>query len=326
MSALRAAAPRASVYTLADAGARTTYAEILTVSPQRSPFSDLPFADAACRAFGLTGYVALVGDGDAGLVLFEKRRGGLRAAALPPYAQFVTPVLRAAQDLAAVHERRSPLDALARVLADRTHQATLLPHPSLADLRPLAWAGWSLAPTAHMSAPVRGADGQGAWSRSARKTVRQSQDRYDILEGAEWARPVVALAAQSMAAKGLGHPAVDAVAQVVATLVSAGQARVAVAVPVGGGAPEAGLVLPVDGPTAYYLVVGSVPGPAMTVLMAHVAASLVAGGQTSLYLGGANIPSVAEFKRSLGGELLTAFRARHVRGRLLRLRDALASV
>ena len=320
------AAPPVAVYALSDPGARSAYADLLAASPQRTPFSDLPFADAACAAFGLRGHLLLAGAEEAigGLVVFEKRVGPLRAAALPPYGEFVTPVLRGPLAAADVHRHGTALDAIAVALGERVHQASLRLHPSLTDARPLAWAGWRLTTAYHMEAPLSGKDGTDAWGRYTRKAVRRHADAFSVREGRERIPAVVALAAGSLAAKGLGHPPAAACTRLAEALVDAGQARAYVAAPGAGGAPEAGAVIVHDGPTAHYWMVGSEAGPAMTVLLAHAAREMRAAGCDRLHLGGANVPSVAEFKRGFGGELRPVVRARLVRGWALRLRDALA--
>ena len=314
-------APPASFHPLSDAGARSAYAEVLAASPQRTPFSDLPFADAACAAFGYAGGLLLTDGG--GLVVYEKAAGPYRAAALPPYGEFVTPVLAGPLSAADVHRRSSPLDALAAALAERVHQASLRPHPALADVRPLAWAGWTLTPAYHMEAPLGGETGTDAWGRYTRKAVRRHADDYEVQAGREHVGAVVDLAAESLAAKGLGHAPTAPCRQLAAALVEAGQAQAFVAVSAED-TVEAGAVIVFGGPTAHYWMVGSRPGPAMTVLLAHVAAEAVQAGCTTLHLGGANVPSVAEFKRGLGGALVPVVRARFVRGVLPRLRDAWA--
>lgn len=316
--------PPAAFWPLADAGARAAYAGLLAESAQRTPFSDLPFADAACATFGLTGHLLLAGGDapDAGLVVFEKRRGPLRAAALPPYAEFVTPVLRAPLRATDVHRGASPLDDVAAALTGRVHQASLRLHPTLADPRPLAWAGWSLRTAYHMEAPIEGEGGTGAWGRYTRKDVRRHAESFEVREGRGEVGAVVALAEGSMRSKGLGHPPAAACARLARALVDAGQARAFVAVDDGG--PQAGAVVALGDETAFYWMVGSQPGPAMTVLLAHVAREVQAAGVRRLHLGGANVASVAEFKRGFGGELVPVVRARYVWGRLLRLRDAWA--
>lgn len=90
-----------------------------------------------------------------------------------------------------------------------------------------------------------------------------------------------------------------------------------------GGTPEAGLLVLTDGHTAHYWLAGSVPGPAMTVLVGHVMERLREEGAAYFDFVGANTPSIAEFKRKFGGLLVPYFRARHTAHPALRLLDRL---
>lgn len=315
----------AALYALTDMGARSAYAALLAESPQRTPFSDLPFADAACIAFGLTGHLLLTerDAAEGGLTVFEKRAGPVRATALPPYGEFVTPVLQRPLRASAVHQHASALDAIAAALGSRFHQAQLRLHPSLVDVRPLTWAGWTLTPAFHMEASLTGDAGTGAWGRYPRKTVRRHADAYSVSEGRGQIPKVVSLAAQSLEAKGLRHPDVGACTTLAKALLDAGQARAFSASSMGSGDVEAGAVIVHADQTAYYWIVGSTPGPAMTVLLAHIAQEMRRDGIDRLHLGGANVPSVAEFKRSLGGELVPVMRARSIGPRWLRALHAI---
>ena len=322
---MSAGVPPARWHALADAGARAAYAALWGVA-ETTPFASLAFADAACAAYGFRGSLVLAGDAgapDAGLVVYEKRVGPLRAAALPPYAQFVSPVLRSALDPASVHARASPLDALAAALQVRLHQAALRPDPWLVDARPLAWAGWRLTTAYHTEAEITGEDGKGRWSRSTRRRARRHAAEFEIRSGPEQIPAAVALAAQSHTSKGLGHPPRDSVERLARALVEAGMAEAFVAAPATGGAAEAGLVMAWHGERAHYWVVGSEPGPAMAVLVGHATDVLRARGVRRVHFGGANTPSVAEFKRNFGWHLVPVVRARWVGPRWLRALDAL---
>ena len=317
-------APAARWYALADAGARAAYADLWAASAQSTPFHSLAFADAACDAFGYAGHLVLTPGSapEGGLVVYERRLGPLRAAALPPYGQFVSPLLRAPSDPSTVHRRASPLDAIAAALMSRLHQAALRLDPWLADARPLAWAGWTLRQAYHMEAPLQGADGRGAWNRSARRRVQRSSEEYTIEAGAVGVAEAVRFAEASHAAKGLGHPPRDATERLARGLVDAGLAEAFVARD-GAGRPEAALVLAWHRARAHYWIVGSVPGPALTVLLADAVRAAMGRGITSVHFGGANTPSVAQFKRGFGSELVPVVRARWVGPRWLRAVDAL---
>lgn len=65
---------------------------------------------------------------------------------------------------------------------------------------------------------------------------------------------------------------------------------------------EAGLLALHHSPMAWYWLAGSRPGPAMTVLLAHVQDDLHHTGIPTLDLMGANTPGISEFKRRFGGK------------------------
>ncbi|HLT47110.1 MAG TPA: GNAT family N-acetyltransferase [Rubricoccaceae bacterium] len=312
-----------------DPAARAAYARLQAVSPQATVFSGLPFADAACAAFGLTGRIALVEAPEgavpaAGAVLFEKRRGPFRAAALPPSAEYVTPLFAAWPSEADLHTRATAVDALLGLIGERFHQAAFRLHPSVTDVRPFAWAGWALTPAYQYEAPLQGGGApEDAWRRYPRRTLRRHRAEYRVEEGAGHVAAVVALAAASLSRKGMKAGSADAVVRLAEALVTAGHARAFVARPASGGPPEAGIVAAFDAHTAYYWIVGSRPGPAMTVLVGHLAAAGRAAGCARLCFGGANVPSVAEFKRGFGAALVPYFRARIVAHPALRALDRL---
>ena len=322
---------RTTLVPLGDPAARAAYARLQAVSPQATAFSDLLFADAACAAFGLTGRLALVQRSDdadelpaAGAVLFEKRRGPFRAAALPPAAEYVTPLVGAWPSEADLHARTSALDALLALVGRRFDQAAFRLHPSITDVRPFAWAGWRVEPAYQYEAPLQTGDAADAgWRRYPRRDLRRHGPEYRVEEGPEHVAAVVALAEASLTRKGMRGGIAPALARLAGAMVEAGQARAFVAVPTEGRPPEAGIVAAFDRRTAYYWIVGSRPGPAMTVLVGHLAAAAHAAGHERLCFGGANVPSVAEFKRGFGAALVPYFRARLVTHRALRLLDRL---
>lgn len=272
---------------------------------------------AAGEAFGLVPRIAAAPDGDAlaaAVPLFEKRRGPFRAAALPPLVPVVSPLLAAPLRDADVHARRSPLDPILDLLTEHYHQASLLLHPSLTDVRPLAWSGWTATPryTYHLDLAGEG-DLLAGWSEGTRRTARQHEDAYTVVEDAAHAETAVALMEASYARHGedLGLDGA-AVRRFVRAVVAAGQARVFAAVSHETDVHEAALVVAHDEHLAHYWMAGSLPGPAMTVLLANVLPRLRADGLTVFDFLGANVRSIAEFKRRFGPRLVPYFHARHV--------------
>lgn len=313
---------------LGDIGARAAYEALLATSPQRSAFASLAFADAACAAFGLAGHLAVARDAGgaatAAVVVFEKALGPLRVAARPPLADVCGPVLGAPLRAADVHARTSPLDALAAWAGRRYGQATWALHPSLTDARPLAWAGWRLTPVWSYHLDLTAGDVADRFSRRAAQHARLPESALRVVPDEPEA--VARLAAASLGRKGLGMPPVGAVGAVARAMVDAGLARAWTAGPPGAEA-GAGLVALVEPPVAVYWIVGRTAdgGAAATRLVAHAAREAHAAGCTTLSLGGANVPSVAEFKRRLGATLVPHAVARWSRG-VSRLREAVALV
>jgi hypothetical protein len=66
---------------------------------------------------------------------------------------------------------------------------------------------------------------------------------------------------------------------------------------------EAAVIVPRDDLAAYYWMAGSLPGPAMTVLIGELLQILAEDGVERFDFVGANTPSIAEFKRKFGCSL-----------------------
>ncbi len=316
---------RAAFLDPADGGVRAAWGSLVALSEQRTPFAALAFGEAAAEAFGLR--LRIVGVWEepsghvlqAGLLSFEKRRGPYRALALAPLVPVLSPLLAGPLDEADVHARQTPLDALLGLLGRTYQQATLALHPSLGDARPFQWAGWRCAPayTYRLDFP-EGSSVTAGWSSGPRRLLRKADVEVD--EGAHLIREVVALVEASHRRQGqpLGAEAGE-VERLAAALVPAhGQAYVARQ-----DGAEAGLVLLRDDRCAYYWLAGSRPGPAMTALVAEALRRERARGVAALDFVGANVPSIAEFKRRLGGRLVVAYRARLTTRPELRALDAL---
>ena len=70
------------------------------------------------------------------------------------------------------------------------------------------------------------------------------------------------------------------------------------------GAFEGGLIVLVDGSSAYYWIAGSIPGAAMTVVTGQMLFRLRSEGISTVDFVGANTPSIAAFKRRFGPTLV----------------------
>lgn len=299
------------------------YARLWAASPQRSPFSHPAAVRAFGAAFGFETYVLAVagasGELTAAVPVFEKRRGPFVASALPPLCPVHTPLLAATPTEAETHGRGTPLDALLAALAARYAQATLQLAPTLPDVRPLAWAGWTVTPRSTYVVPLGAAgDVLGAFSPTTRRLAQQNAMAYTVAEDPAFVADAVALTEASYRRQGLTSPvAPGVVAALVTAMADAGQVRVVAATR--GGVAEAVVALATDGRTAAHWIAGSLPGPAMAVLLGSLLPRLAAEGIVSVDLCGANLPTVAEFKRKFGGVLSSAPRATVVTSRALRL-------
>ena len=292
-------------------------------SVTRTPFTHPAFAEAAGEAFGLRPLALLAASGEAGVIGLEKQRGPLRALALAPMAPEAPPLLAALPEASGVHGRETDLDALVAALGERYAQATLALGADWPDARPFAWAGWDVGAryTYRLALDAESSD---RWSKTTRWTARKHADAYVIEWGAEHVARAAALEVASYERKDAPFGlAPEAIAAVAGALVDAGLARAAAARNVQTGEVEAAAVFAHAGTTAWYWVAGSVPGPAMTVLLGDAVAELASGGLTTLDWAGANVPGVAEFKRKMADALVPTLTVRRVGPRWLRALDAL---
>ena len=289
------------------------YAALWERSPGRSPFSHPAAVTAYAEAFGLPArilHVEVEGEWAAAVPVFAKRRGPFVASALPPVCPVHRPLLAAPLSETDTHHRTSPLDRLLAALDAETDQATLALGDD--DLRPYAWAGWTLTPRATYSVSLD-TTYESRFSSGVRRMIRLESSGYEIVEDPALATESVALmvAAYERHDTSLG---LDAGAE---ALQAAGLARTVAARR--GGAVEAAIVLASDGRTASYWIAGSVPGSAMTVLLGHTLRQLAAEGVEAFDFCGANTPSIAEFKRRFGSTLAPAPIARRLSHPALRL-------
>lgn len=317
----------ARFFTLDDVAARAAYMDLWEISPQRSVFAHPTFLEAVGEAFRHPVRLAAVEDGNSWLAavpVFEKRRGPFLAAALPHVTPILSPLLRARIDETETNHRRSALDALLGALAETYHQVTLQLHPSIVDARPFAWSGWTVAPRYTHIADLSVNDPLSAWSRSVRYTVRTESERFRVEESHDFAEAGIALMQAGYDRKGtpLGLPK-SVLTAIVRQLAEEGYVRVFAATRHGIAFPEAVVIIAHDGRTAHYWIAGSTPGPAMGVLLATVVPKLKDADIASLDFAGANVPSVAEFKRKYGAVLYPYFRVRCVSNPLLRILDRL---
>lgn len=300
---------------LFDPAARAAYVTLWKESPQRTPFAHPAYAEAVAATFGYP--VEIVQEGTAAALVYPKRRGPLRAAALPPLAPTAAPIL--AEDASS-----DGLTTLLTALEKKSHQATFILPFNWNDGGVFAAAGWTTTERhTYVSLLPEGAD-PAAWSANARRVAKKAGGLYTIEEDARHVGAAVRLMTASYRRSTTPFGIEDGhVERVARALMDAGLARCFGAVPVGGGEAEAALVVAHDDRAGYYWIPGSVPGPAMTALLAAALPRLAADGLAHFDWCGANTPSIAEFKRRFGPTLTPVVRARWVRPGAARLLDRL---
>ena len=300
---------------LDDAGVRRAWAT-LAEAAEPSPFAPLGYAEAVSRAFGLRPRaLGVERDGTlvGGVVTYEKRRGPYRLAVVPPLTPETPFVLAEAPAAHEVHARASPLDALVAAVGERFHAAAFRLPPALTDARPFTWAGWQAEPRytyadALRPAPERLARAGGG----VRKRVRRDGGDFTLHEDAGGVTALQRFEAEVWAAQGIAPP-VDPGRQAawLRALLASGGARLFVLRDGEGGAVGAQAVV-TDGRAAALVSGAARPGSAMTVMTHLILDRLHADGVKRVDLVGANLPSVAEFKRSFGLPLVQQLRVARV--------------
>lgn len=143
-------------------------------------------------------------------------------------------------------------------------------------------------------------------SASTRRNIRRGKNAYVETRDPALIPNVVSLAAEAYQRSGRRFPApLRGVSDLALQCVERGRAHFMALQSPDSGRMEAGIVALHDGhDTAWYWLAGSVPGTAMSVLVARMAAFLHEKQIRRFDLMGANTPPIAEFKRRFGGELV----------------------
>ncbi len=289
-----------SIYNLNDPGACARYQALWERT--RGVFASLRYVEAAGNVFGLKPQICFHEE-DAALLVHVKGAGALRRIVVAPCTQYSALLLPIPPRAHLVHRQQSPLDQLLKYAEQTSRRVDLL--VPLADPRTAQWRGWQVRPlfTYLINLPTSAEN----WSSGARRTWRSKVSEYDIQEDSSGVQQVIDLCAKSYKRHGRSLPAQPAALGAL-TKAMGEWARVFVALR--GNTPEAGLILLHDGHTAHYWIAGSIPGPAMTVLIGEVLPILSQSGITQFDFVGANTPSIAEFKRSFNPVLTQYYHLR----------------
>ena len=289
--------------------------------PDPSPFTHPDVCAAVADAFGLATTVWTTDT--AAAVAFEKSVGvgplTATALALPPLLPVTAPILSPPPSESESHAGSTDLDTLVSALGRQYAQATFSLPPSWRDPRPFAWAGWSV--DARFTYVVDLPSDIASWSSGRRRDARSHASAFEVSLNED--PPELAAQWQSRAyrRKDLAFtPSVDQMTRIASAMQETGGLRTVVARQ--DGRVQAAALFALAGRRATYWLAGSEPGPAMTALFVYAFDALAAEGITEIDLGGANVRSVAEFKRQFGARLTPTFRVRHVGPRWLRTMHA----
>jgi hypothetical protein len=141
-----------------------------------------------------------------------------------------------------------------------------------------------------------------SWSASQRRLFARSREAYRFREGS--AAEIVSRSVEAYGRHGRKAPFNERqMKDLVSRLQGLGLVEIH-ALDAQSSSNEAALAILLDDRTACYWLAGSKPGPAMTVLLGNVFEKLKERGLSLDFLG-ANTPSIAEFKRRFGGELVS---------------------
>ena len=143
----------------------------------------------------------------------------------------------------------------------------------------------------------------GGMSESTRRSFRKNHAGYQFGVNSSTSIAIAKMVEQGYLKSGRSCPLpASQLAHFSDDLVRQGKATILSVCPTGSDSPEAGIVLLKNAHMGWYWLAGSVPGPAMTVLVAHTLAWLHDEQISAFDFLGANTPSIAEFKRRFGGD------------------------
>ena len=263
----------------------------------------------------------------AGLAVFQRQRGPFLETTIPFFTSFTPLLLKSLPTTAQIHKRATIFDALLPALSADYDRVGLHLQPGFTDMRTIAWHQWTSKPLyTYRQALSDETTYTKAWSSSSRRTLKKGRSAYNVQED-EHAVPQVVQLCTASYERSRGAAAFDLESTVafIKSLQHAGLIRLFTATNVASGEVDAGVAFLLDGPKVHYWVAGSKPGPAMTVLLGTALPIFYSEGFEEFDWVGANTPSIAEFKRRFGAELVPYFRIERTPNRFLRILEAIRS-
>lgn len=266
--------------------------------------------------------LAAEGVDEAGAIVYWQRRGPYRDVALPVFTQYSPLLLRTPTSEATVHQRNSAFEAVLNTLVP--NYARLRFFTEVTDIRPAQWQDWRVTPRFTYRLSLTKDDLLSLWSSATRRTFRKHQSAYQVQENPDASEVVIQSCADSYLRQGRTLPASPSQLHTLINMLQAeGHILLYTVTAKNNATPEGGLAVLHDGRTAHYWIAGSMPGPAMTVLLGHTLPTLRDAGLKVFDFVGANTPSIAEFKRHFGPVLKPYFLLEKITRPELRLLDRL---
>jgi hypothetical protein len=303
--------------TLADDTLRDRWLKLEAASRTRSPFTNWDHQAALQDAYGLRAHVLIADENGAdlaGAILFRRRRL-ITLVDVPPLTPYSALLVRDDGE-----DRDSdPLSAILEAIAATTDVVHLEIPPSLEKGVPLTPIGYSCIPRATYTVSLKGdSDMLDEWSAGARRTARRHDAGYSFGWENQSGKELIDLAAASYERNGRSLPGGSSAAlALLERAIAGGRASIAMLRDEEDQAAAA-VAVARSGPDTYYWIAGSHPGPAMTVLLARTFSALRRDGVETFDYIGANVPSIAEFKRRRAGQLVPYRRCTRIRGRWVR--------
>ena len=268
-----------------------------------TPFSVPSFVEAFCAHQGLTCEIWLVADDTndlAGLLVFKKKQGPFTRAILPGFIPH-SPFLYAG--------KTQPEDAimlLLNKLGKEFDDVRIHFPPFIDDARSFRWTGWqsSVFYTYQIDLAAYNVD-RSSWSKATRRNFQKHASSYLFKEDASLTGHCISLCSDGYERNSRPFPInPQSLLNICTDLQKKQMVRSFVVLKDEHAQPEAGIVVLQDDKTAYYWIAGSLPGPAMTVLIGNVLEALKESGLQTFDFVGANTPGIAEFKRRFGPTLV----------------------
>jgi hypothetical protein len=298
-------------------------------SPQRSAFSSNAYLAAAALFSRLQldyHFVRHDSRDVAGAAVAWRRRGPYREAVVPPFTPY-SPFLLSGIATGDLARGLSPaLDDLFASIEGSYHMSRFHLHPAFQDVRLAAWRRWEVHPLyTYVVCPREDThDVTEGWSAATARNFRSSRDDFELLEDGSAAVASIELCAQGYLRNKRRMPLrEEQLLPLVQHMRDAGAAPSFAVRNLESDEIDAAITVLTDGSESYYWIAGSHPGRSMTVLIGLMLPILASRGIRRFDFMGANTPSIAEFKRRLGGNLETYYGMTFIRRPELRVATAL---